>query len=892
MNADAPSAEHEGKQEEDAYPEERDRSYGATDQDGADSPSSTPRDDVSLDTTATVVDAQGSGSKRSASAATSMTLSLQPEDGVRSLVGLELPVYSTNLPRVLELVGGLSTLQQTHESKSQFLPVKLRPTEPSCKPLFADLTKTQTLLLRVRRRRVRNASGASSSASTPAYAFDGHVVGVVREKYVCEGMADFQFFTSRRFYPAVQAEKDAIAAAAARERALSTMASTILEPPPPPAPRPDDVPVGAVMPVTAVSTYDGSATQLQLKAGLRPFVGVQQEPQLEMIPEVFSKVDLPLKYEFRQRSGYQPTESAKKPSTTMTYLNFHDDVPAPAAPRPENPVIRRRPVGANECVDDHVLALLQEKLAQKPIWLRPKLFVGLDFMERRAARRLLRKLCYVFVDGPWRGSWIRMGYDPRTTSDSARYQVIELRNNRELVHAKVTHPSRKRTKKFSGINPKGPRIAKVTQTSENESVQASKRRRKERFLRGETRRSYLVDPEDNGNGGMMKSPAPSVASTTSATMDWDSEEDGDELLADNGDLDSVDGGTSAAAPGPSAAGGETTFEIFGVPLTSANVLFQLDEIDDDEVLEWVAQFHAQAKPTLLGGWYSTHMFLPLREIIRYRIAALVGRSKAELENRRKRIDALKKQALSDYADQLAGREPSTTKKARERREKAAERAAAAAQKRKERLQRKLEREQKKKKKRKENGEENDAQDDEDEEGDDAAMQTADEDDDGAVSAEDVDDDDDDDGRGTAGEEEDDDEEESGVAALEATLARSRASPAKKRRTKRRANVVETEEDEEEEEEEDDDEEEEEDEEPEDDEAARGRLAKLKTQAMEEDDDEEDDDEEEEEDEGEDGDGDGREAAHKQQAKQQQPPSSSSSSSLAAAASNTVVEYSF
>ncbi|KAJ0402401.1 hypothetical protein P43SY_004110 [Pythium insidiosum] len=844
MNADAPSTEREGKQEEDAYPEERDRpydTYETAEPDVVMSPVSTPRDPASASADmAAGVDAAANGSKRAAASATSMTLSLQPEDGVRSLVGLELPVYSTNLPRVLELVGGLSTLQQTHESKSQFLPVKLRPTEPSCKPLFADLTKTQTLVLRVRRRRVRNAAGAGAS-STPVHAFDGHVVGVVREKYVCEGMADFQFLTSRRFYPALQAEKDAIAAAAARERSLSTMASTILEPPPPPAPRPDDVPVGAVMPVTAVSTYDGSAAQLRLKAGLRPFVNVQREPQLEMIPEVFSKVDLPLKYEFRQRSGYQPTESAKKPSTTMTYLNFHDDVPAPAAPRPENPVIRRRPVGANEGVDDHVLALLQEKLAQKPIWLRPKLFVGLDFMERRAARRLLRKLCYVFVDGPWRGSWIRMGYDPRTTSDSARYQVIELRNNRELVHAKVTHPSRKRTKKFSGINPKGPRIAKVTQTSENESVQASKRRRKERFLRGETRRSYLVDPEDaaSSSAGAMMSPAPSMASTTSATMDWDSDDDGDDLL---GDAESVDG--ASAAGGSVAAGatnGETTYEIFGVPLTSANVLFQLDEIDDDEVLEWVGQFHALAKPTLLGGWYSAHMFLPLREMIRYRIAALVGRSKAELENRRKRIDALKKQALSDYADQLAGREPSTSKKARERREKAAERAAAAAKKRSERLQRKLEREAKKKK-RKDGENEGEQQEEEEEEEEDAAMNAA-EEDEGMVSAED-----DDEARGTAGEDEEDDDEEEddeerGVAALEASLARNRASRAgrgKSRRGKRRSTEEEEEDEEEEEEEEEEDEED-------DEEAARGRLAKLKTQAMEEDE-EEDDEEEEDEDE--------------------------------------------
>lgn len=600
-------------------------------------------------------------------------LSLRDEH-VSALVGLELPFYATSIERVLETIGGMESLQQTHESKSQFLPVKLRPTEPSCKPLFADLAKTQTILLRVRRRKRRHVATvltgepqAEQPADGDEGGVDAEIVGLVREKYVCEGMADFQYFTSRTFYPTPDNSQPA---------ARATVEGKLPEAATQSQPHSEE----SALDINGSIGKD-SAAQAALKASLRPYLRVQSECELEMIPEVFSKVDLPLKYEFRQRSGYQPTETAKKTSSTMTYLNFHDDVAAPAEPKPENPVVRRRPMGANDTADDHVLRILQEKLAQKPIWLRPKLFVGLDFLERRAARRLLRKLCYVFVDGPWRGSWIRMGYDPRKSPDSAKYQVIELRNNRELVHAKVTHPSRKRTKKFSGINPKGPRIVKVTQTSENENAQASKRRRKDRFLLSETRKAYLADVDahqqneqhqqqnhvgfsdfvENGGGGDVSN-------------EWDSENEQD-MVDDGNDAASAtssvtsttrgldeDGGASGqSAPAtaansstvPAAKGSERTYEIFGVPLTSANVLFQLDEIDDDEVRVWTAQFAMQSQPTLLGGWFSTHMFLPLREIIRFHIAALVGRSKADLDARRKRIEVLKKQALSDYAEQVA-----------------------------------------------------------------------------------------------------------------------------------------------------------------------------------------------------------------------------------------------
>uniref|UniRef100_K3WCM8 Transcription factor IIIC subunit 5 HTH domain-containing protein n=1 Tax=Globisporangium ultimum (strain ATCC 200006 / CBS 805.95 / DAOM BR144) TaxID=431595 RepID=K3WCM8_GLOUD len=652
-------------------------------------------------------------------AAGGLELSLRDER-IRSLVALELPVYATSMERVLESIGGADQLQHTHESKSQFLPVKLRPTEPSCKPLFADLTKTQTILLRVKRTRLQKATGRAATAAvvqagesgvlTPETAGDAatdadaprikaEIVGLVREKYVCEGMADFQYFTKRTFYPTTATSDSAHSVSVNSTRSSAEMASF--------TPSDPTISTNEIETHVDTSICKGSAAQAALKASLRPYLRVSNERELEMIPEVFSKVDLPLKYEFRQRSGYQPTEVAKKVSSTMTYLNFHDDTPAPAEPKPENPVVRRRPVGANEAVDDHVLRILQDKLAEKPIWLRPKLFVGLDFLERRAARRILRKLCYVFVDGPWRGSWIRMGYDPRNSNDSAKYQVIELRNNRELVHAKVTHPSRKRTKKFSGINPKGPRIVKVTQTSENENAQASKRRRKERFLRGETRRSYLVDASDadapsgeQHNQQQQQSDGAAAGTGTTgddreragdASYEWDSDENDHEDLAGGDDAVSVTSSTTRGGGGdddgmnhmgppststtsstassrhPSASSGSTaahssddkTFEIFGVPLTSANVLFQLDEIDDDEVREWTRQFTMLETPSLLGGWFSTHMFLPLREIIRYRIAALVGRSKADLDARRKRIEALKRQALSDYKDQLAKGQNST-----------------------------------------------------------------------------------------------------------------------------------------------------------------------------------------------------------------------------------------
>ncbi|KAF1781301.1 Transcription factor IIIC, subunit 5 [Phytophthora cactorum] len=420
-------------------------------------------------------------------------------DGVRPLVGLELPVYGSDMNK-------RSKRKRIEEEKKE--------------------------------------ENNDTEAITPdGYRIKAEVVGLVKEKYVCEGMADFQYFTARSFYPTLKPDKDALTVVANTTDAVETavMNSAVVENGP-------------------LSTP--SMRQRELQDCLRPYLAVENETQLELIPEVFSKVDLPLKYEFRQRSGYQPTTTAKKTSSTMTYLNFHDDTPAPVGPKPER------------------------------------------LCSPTSAEILLRVCRWT-----WRGSWIKMGYDPRLPEESesaSRYQVVELRNNRELVHSKVTHATRKRIKKFVGASSgnangeggpvKGPRIVKVTQTSALENAQAAKRRRKERFTRDEQQ-----DKEES---------------------------DGADDSADN-----ANGTTSATTSGNS----DKIFEIFGVQLASPNVLFQLDEIDDDEVREWTAQFTKQSTPSLLGGWYPTQMFLPLREIIRLRIAAMVGRSKAELDTRRKRL---------------------------------------------------------------------------------------------------------------------------------------------------------------------------------------------------------------------------------------------------------------
>ena len=71
-----------------------------------------------------------------------------------------------------------------------------------------------------------------------------------------------------------------------------------------------------------------------------------------------------------------------------------------------------------------------------------------DVFSDADANEQLGKLCYRFSSGPWRGCWVRKGYDPRKDSHAGKYQVDTLdtrgRGDRDAVTATnaTTSPSK------------------------------------------------------------------------------------------------------------------------------------------------------------------------------------------------------------------------------------------------------------------------------------------------------------------------------------------------------------------------------------------------------------------------------------------------------------------
>nr|CCA28015.1 conserved hypothetical protein [Albugo laibachii Nc14] len=518
-----------------------------------------------------------------------VTLKLHDDKNrIAQVVALELPLYIKQLSRVQELFGGVENLQEKHQSKSRFLPIKLRPTEPSCKPLHADLTTTQSIVLRVRRKK----KGSDQSNVKV------EVVGVMHDKYTCEGMADFQYFTSKRFVPAPSI---AILNDEAKERHKLLMLR--LE---------------------------------ERKRQLSPYLNVKEKGDLELLPEVFSKVDIPLKYQFKQRSGYKNADIGKrKYSGAVIFFDFHDKIHIPMPPDPNEKFdIRLRTVGEiePEIVQD-VLEVIQQRLVKKPIWLRSTMLEGFDPLQCRVARHVLCRLCYVFLDGPWRWSWIKKGYDPRRTQEGARYQVVEIRSLQQLLQGKVDRLGngrmRNRSKYTKDIDKKG--LKKKENTLQ--SVRKSRLILKKVIKNSDQSAQASVRPRRKDKHSVIQLEQLLVSS------------DGKTENSDPKEAQTQDSHTRDKED----VAGIQTHRIFGIPLRGGSMGFQVDEIDDPDIKAWIERFQVlQEKPNITHGWYSHHLFPALREMIRFHVACMVQRSPRELALMKSNIESLQVSALEEY----------------------------------------------------------------------------------------------------------------------------------------------------------------------------------------------------------------------------------------------------
>ncbi|KAJ4472296.1 RNA polymerase III transcription factor IIIC subunit-domain-containing protein [Lentinula aciculospora] len=121
---------------------------------------------------------------------------------------------------------------------------------------------------------------------------------------------------------------------------------------------------------------------------------------------------------------------------------------------PEKPPMNVEAV--REQVDQNIIKKLDELFVQRPVWTRTSLFNQIPTTAAREihnSKVILPLVCYVFHDGPWRDTLVRLGYDPRKDPEGRFYQRLYFRNaNHPINRPSVVTRRQERATAITAVN--------------------------------------------------------------------------------------------------------------------------------------------------------------------------------------------------------------------------------------------------------------------------------------------------------------------------------------------------------------------------------------------------------------------------------------------------------
>lgn len=167
---------------------------------------------------------------------------------------------------------------------------------------------------------------------------------------------------------------------------------------------------------------------------LAPSLNLQYLKDCEMIPPpLFSRIDVPFNYQFRQCAGVVPVMVGSGEHQRVEMINrapkykflivehLFSSETVPTSPPPELMIYK-------EQLDSSLLAFYVNLFSQRPIWSRQALLSQHTDISEPKMKQLVPFVAYLSTNGPWRSCFVRYGYDPRQNLAAWEYQLVDVRN--------------------------------------------------------------------------------------------------------------------------------------------------------------------------------------------------------------------------------------------------------------------------------------------------------------------------------------------------------------------------------------------------------------------------------------------------------------------------------
>jgi general transcription factor 3C polypeptide 5 (transcription factor C subunit 1) len=178
------------------------------------------------------------------------------------------------------------------------------------------------------------------------------------------------------------------------------------------------------------SEFIGTTSSIDTYTQMADFVYNPPNPETHIHTMTISSQATPVQYNFDPNPSTAGDSPALPP---LACLRYSDKDGAPVGP-PADDSLAMTPE------DAQVISAIQSLLQSKPVWQRSSLetAVGTHQISSWRFSHLVRKCAYLFLDGPWRNTYIRFGYDPRTDPESRVWQMIDFRAPRTPRAASIS----------------------------------------------------------------------------------------------------------------------------------------------------------------------------------------------------------------------------------------------------------------------------------------------------------------------------------------------------------------------------------------------------------------------------------------------------------------------
>ncbi|XP_014223258.1 general transcription factor 3C polypeptide 5 [Trichogramma pretiosum] len=362
----------------------------------------------------------------------------------KKLVCIKYPANVVNDEKAIETLGGITEISETVGIKNRRMELRFRPDDGYCKPACGDRQQTNGFLLRIRikksrRHKVEEDEERTEKQNSTSDASHSHSNKSTKSKNLSINKLTNDIANcsveSNNAEQNKNENDDNIPPTFDRNKYENLASDVEYE-------LPKLKVLGKVdtefrftslcdfqyLPITKNKenpTVDECIYEKIYPVGLPPYSWMTDDVPLFLPPAAFSRMDSIQQYSLKSdvignEENLVIGKTRKRRAGFSNFINFN----APDVPR--NPPKGIETALRVKFLQSSHVEKMKKYFDERPIWSKTALMYVSGFSNEHM-KVLLPAVAYYFMTGPWRITWVKLGYDPRKDPEARKYQTLDYR---------------------------------------------------------------------------------------------------------------------------------------------------------------------------------------------------------------------------------------------------------------------------------------------------------------------------------------------------------------------------------------------------------------------------------------------------------------------------------